>query len=71
VLLLNSELYDSLEMIDFAMAEVLEESMTNEEEDVNDLLLLEELRQVDTGLSEGVYINIYSSGILIPPLPPT
>lgn len=46
MLLLNSELYDSLEMIDFAMAEVLEESMTNEEEDVNDLLLLEELRQV-------------------------
>ena len=46
MLLINSELYDSLEMIDLAMVEVLEDSITNDEEDVNDLLLLEELRRV-------------------------
>ena len=41
-----SEVYESLGLIDDAMAEVLEDSTTNEEEDIADLLLLEELRQV-------------------------
>ena len=41
-----SELYDSLEMTEVAMVEVLDSSHGNENEDEEDLLLLNELRLV-------------------------